>query len=292
MLVMLGDVARETAKNAAMAVPAIRARRLARPRAGAEFTGADDQLERHALHALRLITAHLGPVRGKHVLEIGPGDYLTSALAMLAAGASTYTCIDRFVGDYSHVLGKIWYAGIKAAWPRLNPEHPWPSWLSADDFPEAYPDRVTAINRGIELARDAGQFDVVCSFQVGEHVTNIDAFARANAAMLRPGGAAIHRIDFGPHDCWRGYRDPLTFLRFPDPLWRAMGSNRGTPNRRRLGEVRAAFERTGLTVDVVDQEFIPINAIRFDKLPRRLRAMPEESVTTRTAILVCTHRSA
>lgn len=288
---ILRHVAQEAAKNVAMAVPAVRARRLRRPRAGASFTGRDDELERYSLQALRMIGSQLGPVRGKDVLEIGPGDHLTSGLALLAAGADTYTSIDRFVGDYSGPSGRQWYAGVQTAWPRLCPDLPWPAWLDAADFPEGYPGRVRTVDRPIEAATGMGDFDLICSVQVGEHVRDVDAFAGANAAMLRRGGAAIHRIDFGPHDCWRGYADPLTFLRLPDSVWHAMGSNRGTPNRLRLDEVRAAFERAGLRVRVAAQEFVPIGNVKVNKLPGRLRRMPLESLATKTAILICTHAS-
>ena len=68
---------------------------------------------------------------------------------------------------------------------------------------------------------------MICSFQVGEHITDIDAFARTNMELLeKPGGVALHRVDFGPHDCWYSYDDPMTFLRFSDGAWRLTGSNR------------------------------------------------------------------
>src|SRR4051794_8470078 len=46
------DVARETAANAAMALPPVRAWRLRRPRAGASVAGAPGQLDRYAFQAL------------------------------------------------------------------------------------------------------------------------------------------------------------------------------------------------------------------------------------------------
>jgi hypothetical protein len=182
------DVGREIAKNAAMTIPAVRKFRLRGPRAGVRFTGRDDELRRYAFEGLDLIAAVHVDVAGKTVIEIGPGDFLTSGLAMLAAGATSYAALDRFVGDYSQLAAKDWYLGIEQAWPRLYPDIPWPSWLDASRFPEGYPERVRTLDTPIERARRLGHFDIVCSFQVGEHVADITAFAEANAALLKPDG--------------------------------------------------------------------------------------------------------
>ena len=282
------EVAREVAKNAAMSIPAIRNRRLRRPRAGVRFTGREDELERYAFLPLRIISETVGrDVRGKSVLEIGPGDYLTSGMSLLAAGASSYTSIDRFVGDYSQLEGKDWYRGIEAAWPRIHPDLPWPAWLSARDFPEGYTSRVRVLDIPIERAKDIGRFDVVCSFQVGEHVTDIEAFARASSVMLNPGGVAVHRVDFGPHGGWLRFADPLTFLRVPEPLWRLMGANRGLVNRRRLHELVAAFDSAGLSVEISAARRIDLPQRQAHTLPPRYRQMPTESLATLDAVLVC-----
>lgn len=126
---------------------------------------------------------------------------------MLAAGASTYAALDRFVGNYNSPTGRAWYRAVEAAWPRLYPQTPWPNWLDTSRFPDAYPERVRLIDGSVESAAAERRFDIVCSFQVAEHVTSIEAFARANAAMLARDGSAVHRIDFGPHD-WMGIEPP------------------------------------------------------------------------------------
>lgn len=280
------NVIREIAKNAAMGIPKVRNWRLQRPRAGARFQGSDEELRRYAFQSLDLLTATVGGVRGLRVAEIGPGDLLTSGLALLAAGASHYACLDRFAGDYDSAQGTQWYHGIERAWSRHYPELPWPSWLSAADFPGGYPDRVTTCDLPVEQAPDLGTFDLVCSFQVAEHVSDIEAFAEVNRRLLTDDGVAVHRVDFGPHDVWRTYPDPLTFLRFPDRVWRLMGSARGMPNRYRVDELRAAFERAGFQVSIHGRELIPAGTVEVSKLAPRFREMPLESLLTRTAIFV------
>jgi hypothetical protein len=121
----------------------------------------------------------------------------------------------------------------------------------------------------------------------GEHVTNISSFARTTARLLKPIGAAVHRIDFCAHDCWTHYRDPLTFLRFPDWLWSAAGSQRGTPNRFRHHEFCRAFEDAGLIVSTVDLEALPIECVRWDRLLKRFRVMARESLNVAAVVYVC-----
>ncbi|MBZ5589450.1 MAG: methyltransferase domain-containing protein [Acidobacteriia bacterium] len=281
------DATREVAKNLAMALPPVRAWRLRSARAGASFTGADAALERYAWQATRNLTDLLGGVKGLHIVEIGPGDYLTSGLALLAAGAASYTAIDRFPGDHTGATAKAWYRGIAAAWPRCFPMLPWPEYLRAEDFPEAYPDRAKLIAGPIERVHADGRFDVVCSYQVGEHVTDIDAFAHMSAQLLAPEGVAVHRVDFGPHDCWFYYPDTLTFLRFPEWLWRLMGSQRGTPNRRRDHEFRAAFEHAGFHVELASIERFEVGDFDLTRLPPRFQAMPRESLDVSAAVYLC-----
>ena len=281
------DVLCELAKNVGMGIPPVRAWRLKRPRAGAFFSGCEDELERYAFFPLRHLLRFRGTVRGLDILEIGPGDFMTSGLALLAAGAKSYTVVDRFIGNYQAPQAKTWYRGIRAAWPRLFPALPWPEDLQAEDFPEAYQNRVKILVGTTEQVRAEKRYDVVCSFQVGEHVSDIDAFARTNAQLLKPGATALHRVDFGPHDCWYQYPDPLTFLRFPGWLWKLMGSNRGIPNRHRHHEFCAAFARAGMQYTVENVDHFPDRVIDQSRLSKRFRHMPPESLATRTAIYAC-----
>jgi SAM-dependent methyltransferase len=281
------DVCRETLKNAGMGISFVRAWRMKRPRTGVFFTGRDEELEWYSFQALRSLLGVLGSVRGLDILEIGPGDFLSSGLSLLAAGASSYTVIDRFPGPYRSPEGKKWYLGIQRAWPRIFPQFAWPDYLRAEEFPEANEDRVRVLAGAVETAQSPQKYDVVCSYQVGEHVTDVNEFAKANARLLKPGGVAVHRVDFGPHDCWLHYADPLTFLRFPDWLWALMGSNRGTANRRRHHEFCSAFEAAGLQVEIAGREFFPEEQIDSSRFAKRFHGVPPESIATKTAVYVC-----
>jgi len=284
------DVVREISVNVAMAVPAIRRLRLSRPRNSSAFDGSMDLLDRYAFYGPRGLERLVGPVRGRSVVEFGPGDHLAAGLSMLAAGASRYTAIDRFVPDYSSPAAKRWYGGVHAAWAERFPDHPWPQDLDPAAFPESYRDRVTTFSDGVEghdVGRADATYDIVTSWQVGEHVKDIRSFAKLTARLLAPGGVAVHRVDFGPHDCWRRYQDPLTFLQFAPALWQSMSSNRGSPNRRRHHEFLAALSASGLVVTCRDAGCFDPGAVDLTKLDASFQGMPPDSLAVRDVIYVC-----
>src|SRR5207253_2419647 len=143
-----------------------------------------------------------------------------------------------------------WYRLLAQDWPNRHPELPWP----ADLDPATFPDdpRMSVIRKGVEDAEDIPHHDVVCSYVVAEHVLRPDAFARATRQVIGANGTALHVIDFGGHE-WNIYGDPFLFLKFPEWVWRLMGSNRGAPNRVRFKDYVRAFERNGLKVEVIER---------------------------------------
>jgi hypothetical protein len=286
---LIGDVCRETAKNVAMKVPALRRRRLKRPRTSDQDTTPDEWIERYAFQPLRALLAAGEPVAGKRIAEIGPGDQLTSGLALLVAGASSYTAIDRFPGDYSGPRAKDRYRAVRDAWADRFPEFPWSDELDVERFPEEFPDRVRTIAAPIEEIAVDERFDMVCSFQVGEHVSNIRSFAVKTRALTAPGGVAVHRVDFGPHGPWRKYADPFAFLYPPDWLWRIMGSERGVPNRHRAHEFAEAFASAGLQTRELERELFDNGIVERSRrrLARRFQDMPAYSLRVRALTYVC-----
>jgi hypothetical protein len=283
------DILLDITKDLAMGVGFIRDLRLTRPRTSTELEHTSEFLERYSFSLLREILKCRGSIAGLRVTEFGPGDHIATGLAMLAAGASSYTSLDRFPGPYGSDVAKKLYRSVKTAWPSTFPEMPWPAWLDVVLFPEGYPDRVKNISVGVELVTGAEPCDLVCSYVVGEHVSDLAAFARVTSELLAPGGIAVHVVDFSQHSTWGAGDDPFMFLRFPDWLWRLMGSNRGLPNRFRYHEFEEAFASAGLDVSCNSRE-IAADLTRPDNLAARFRSMPIDSVKTLHAIFVCTKR--
>lgn len=285
------DLAVQIAKNLLMGSKAVRRWRTARPRTSGDSGDAKRFLAANAFNSLDLLLEHVGDLRGKSVCEIGAGDYLTSGLAILAAGAEKYAVIDRFPGDYFGETAKYWYRQLAEHWNDFHPAIDWNPEIDAHGFPENAGDKLTLIGEPLETADAADRFDIVCSFQVGEHVSDIDAFAEVHNRLLTTGGVGLHRVDFGPHDVWFTYRDPGVFLRFSDRIWNLTGSNRGVPNRKRHHEFLDTFERAGLDVEVLFTDNFDRSAMDLTKLAAKFKAMPLESVLTGTAVYRVTRRT-
>ncbi len=273
-----------------MGIAPVRKWRLRRPRttAGAD-PGSDELLERYAFQGLRTLLHHRGTLKDVRIGEFGPGDNLASGLAMLASGARSYTAFDRFVADYSSPQARAWYVAVQERWPTLFPHLRWPVWLRADSFPDAYPDRVEAIAASVEQAAADRHFDVVCSYQVGEHVLDVNRFASLTAQLLSRDGVAVHRVDFGPHDCWSLCDDPLAFLRISPWLWSLMGSNRGYPNRIRHHEFLRALTDAGLNVECVDRNYYFASQVGIKQFHETFGNMPVESLLTADVVYICRH---
>ena len=284
------DLLSQIAKNFLMGSSTVRKWRLKKPRTAIEGPDVDEYLRNYAFSSLNFLLEYAGDLRGRSVCEIGPGDYLTSGLSILAAGASRYGVIDRFPGDYFGESAKSWYREIEKQWSRFYPTVVWNENISSNGFPENADSLLELIGEPLESAVTTHKYDIVCSFQVGEHISDIDAFAEVHNRVLNDGGIGLHRVDFGPHDVWFRYRDPGVFLRFSDSVWQMTGSNRGVTNRKRHHEFLQAFERANLEVEVLFLDNFDRSAMDLSKLNKKFKEMPLDSVLTGTAIYRLTKR--
>jgi len=265
-------VLKEIGKNVAMSVPFIRKMRVKLGRTA--LPPEIDQLDRFVYKLLDYVQKYAGPVAGKSVLEIGPGDNLVTGLAFLAAGAASYTALDRFPGPYASADARQWYKLLAQHWR----DGSWPEQLDPLTFP--YQDRVNIKPMPIENAGVLGHFDIVCSMAVGEHITDIGTFARAIRDAIRPGGIGVHYIDFSGHQ-WDQLGDPFLFLKFPELLWKMMGSQRGAPNRVRFDQYKECFEDSGLIVEVPERRLI-----EYDPADEWVRLRADASFLTSDAVFV------
>jgi len=186
-------------------------------------------------------------LHGKSLLEYGPGDVPGVGLLMLAHGADTVTCVDRFplsqrnrfqIAVLRSLMDRLeGEAGRRARACFVDPDAP------ASGFrPERLDYHVTHDGTsGLEAC-----IDLVYSRAVLEHVNDLDATFLDMARSLKPGGIAIHQVDLKSHGLHR--ENPLDFLTWPVRLWDLMYAGKGVPNRWRLDRYHAALERAGLEI--------------------------------------------
>ena len=240
---------REFAANVAMGIPPIRRRRLLGVRTGngsLDLEAAKISAEFDFLHD------SAGSLTDLTVVEIGPGDALGLAPLFLSAGAARYIALDRFLGD-------VWGRRAQSLYERLD--------SLRGPFAASWHERVELLRHSIEQpSPQVPAADLIVSFDVVEHLADVPRAVEHMAAMLKPTGRMIHRIDYGPHGIWLSADDPLSFLRVPRWLWAAIGSNRGYPNRVRHPQLVQLLRGQGLYVseritrthdrDVLDAEIV------------------------------------
>jgi SAM-dependent methyltransferase len=289
-------IADQVVRNLLMAFPPLARWRTRRGRTAERGAVDAAYLHRYAYEPYEMLLAALGvsALAGRRVGEIGPGDHVPAALLLLAAGARDYTAFDRFPGDVAGARAKQLYGALARD---LAAAHPGLAaglrerGIDAARFPDAYPELVRFVHGPIESLHDAVSpgLDVLFSYNVVEHLSDVAALARASERLLAPRGVAVHRVDFGPHDVWFARGSDLEWLTIPDTVWRWMGSRRGAPNRLRYHEVVEQLARPGLRVEARVLERFDEAALRAAQptLARRFRAMPLDSLRVKTALILC-----
>jgi len=265
----------EIAKNFAMRVPVIR--RLRTKNGRTSGPPVKENLQRYVYDLIDKIQRHTGGVEGKSVLEIGPGDHLAAGLAMIALGAKQYSVLDRFPGDYDSELSRAWYRLLRDNWKYSS----WPCDLNVDDWLSS--GNINIYKTGVEDFRPSQKFDIVCSYAVGEHVSDISSFASLNKNCISEAGVGLHCIDFGGHQ-WDRYGDPFLFLKFPDVVWNLMGSARGEPNRVRFAPYLRYFKDAGLQVEATE-----IRNFCFNRDDRWVADKMDESFLIKEATVLLKH---
>jgi SAM-dependent methyltransferase len=194
-------------------------------------------------------------IRGKRVLEIGPGDNFGVALLLAASGARQIVCLDRFETSSNAAQQRAVYellrAGLSESEQKLFDEAMDPATLRMN------PEKVrTVIGVPIEKADgalDAASFDWIVSRAVLEEVakTKLPASLAAQARLLKPGGRMAHKIDLRDYGIFtsRGFH-PLEYWTLPGWLHTLMSSHEPAPNRRRPSEYLAILEQLGYSCEM------------------------------------------
>ena len=213
------------------------------------------------------------PVSGQDVLEYGPGSIPGLAMLMLAHGARSVTCVDRFplLQDNMASLDTLTALADRLdqqASQRLRE-------LTARLDGNGIPGCLTVVLHARGLSCLNASCDLVVSRAVLEETNDLPAISSDMAAALRPGGIAVHQVDLGGYGLCRDH--PLDFL-VPSPfLWQLMFSNKCVPNRLRLGKYLEYAEQSGLRVLRVERDRVlpldQVEAIR-PRLWRDFRTLP------------------
>lgn len=146
------------------------------------------------------IMKEIGDIKGKTLLELGPGGDCLLACHFLKAGAKKVILLDR--ENYIHIP-----ASEEKKYQSIFPE-------VLDSKGALNPDAISILSyqadNAIPLTNDS--IDIVYSLAVFEHVAHPDHLIREIRRVLKPSGISYHQIDFRDHVF---QQTSLLFLFFP-----------------------------------------------------------------------------
>lgn len=200
---------------------------------------------------------------GLSVLELGPGDALTSAVIGTALGARQVTLVDtgafarRDLAPYRQLLAVLETAGFDAG--GLGQAR------DLDDLLARCHARYRTEGLDSLKGLEPGSIDFAFSNAVLEHIrfASFQETLRALRRALSPSGVAFHRVDLQDH---LGFA--LNNLRFGHGVWESdfMAGSGFYTNRIRFNAMLTHFDQAGFTVALG-----PVS--RFAALPTPKRAM-------------------
>lgn len=188
-----------------------------RPRSPVLEGGMTQAVERYRRICRTLLT-HIPDPLPKDFLaaEIGCGDCLAAADMMLGLGAGHVHLIEYQALPISHLHRE---ALIQAKAPDLPNRA---TILLPDNPPRLDPALATLHTGLLERIALPKPVDFIYSFDVLEHVEDLDAFFSCCHRLLKPGGWCLHKFDLTGHEFFEDPMPPLDFQTYPRWLYRLM----------------------------------------------------------------------
>lgn len=225
---------------------------------------------------------------GKRVLEYGPGDFPGTALMMLASGAASVTCVDRFPLLAWSVFNLEMLEKLVQGLPEQGKDAALRAFVDPSRPEKGFnPARLRYQVSASGLSGLRGAVDLVVSRAVLEHVNDLAATFLDIEAALVPGGVAVHQVDLKSHRLHQ--RNELDFLTWPDWMWKAMFSGKGAPNRLRVDSYRRAIAGTSLDTLLMDPiDLYPAEIIQQvrPQLPTAFAGLSNEELSWKAFWLV------
>jgi SAM-dependent methyltransferase len=201
--------------------------------------------------------AGLGPeaLKGKRILEVGPGDNFGVALKFLAAGAAKVVSLDKFYSERNVEQQTRIYQELRK---QLAPDEArvFDECIKLNGDIVLNEERLQYIyGHGVEEADqilEPRSFDFIVSRAVIHNVYDINRGFEAMDRLLAPSGYMLHKIDLSDENMFssRGMH-PLTFLTIPESIYYLMASDSGKPNRKLIGDYREQVQKLGYETKIL-----------------------------------------
>jgi SAM-dependent methyltransferase len=194
-------------------------------------------------------------VRGKRILEVGPGDNFGVALKFLAAGAAKVVSLDKFYSERNVEQQTRIYQELRKQLPP-DEARVFDECIKLNGDIVLNEERLQYIyGHGVEEADqilEPGSFDFIVSRAVIHNVYDVERGFEAMDRLLAPGGYMMHKIDLSDENMFssRGMH-PLTFLTIPERIYYLMASDSGKPNRKLISDYRQQLQKRGYETKIL-----------------------------------------
>jgi SAM-dependent methyltransferase len=187
-------------------------------------------------------------LRGRRVLEIGPGETIGVALRFIGAGAAQVTAVDKFVPLQTSDFHRELYRSLSGQFDD-DGRRDIADAIDLRDGVRLNPERLSYQYKSIDAAATEiapASVDVIVSNAVLEEIYDLDGTFAALDRVLKPGGRQVHVIDLRDYGMFSKYGfHPLEFLTVSDRIYPYMVGASGQPNRRLIDYYRRTLGALG-----------------------------------------------
>ncbi|MDT7831937.1 hypothetical protein RQM59_06065 [Flavobacteriaceae bacterium S356] len=177
-------------------------------------------------------------IKGKRILEIGPGDSFGIGLKFLFLGAKSVVFFDKFYARRDEVLLKEVYRRMLLSQNKYTFDHLFDNaLLPKNHWKYIYGKGIEQISATKDPYLYQEPFDYIISNQVIQEVYALKPAFKRMIDLLAIGGKMVHHIDFEPYNYFRYHLDQeYDFLTFSEITYKWMVNKRGMSNRKRINE--------------------------------------------------------
>lgn len=208
------------------------------------------------------------PLKGKTVVEIGPGWQGLGVLSLHLFGCSRIIAIDQEPHIRWSLLSRLMEVA-RSHWNELGVTVPLRTFTSLEDAFAGMGVEYLAPGDAAETGLAPQSVDLVYSYGVLEHISPeaLERICAETARILKPTGRACHNIGLHDHFHDAGLGNGVNFLRYSARRWNFMCGNRITyHNRLRFPTYEAMFTRHHLKSVWEERELLDENIAALKRM--------------------------
>jgi SAM-dependent methyltransferase len=204
----------------------------------------DIQVVEKWLERLRKYSPDESSVKGKNILELGPGEDLGTGLYLLSKGCLRYNAC-----DVNNLISATPDAFYEKLFDKITGSNSETNFLK-EELEKTKQGKNSKLNYvvrndfDIVSAFGEGTMDLVFSQAAFEHFDDVNETISQLTTVCKPGAILIAEIDLKTHSRWIRSKDPNNIYRYPNWIYNAFWF-RGIPNRVRPFQYKEILERFG-----------------------------------------------